>query len=94
MSRTRHEAVPESQHERNEAFLRRCVPAMPGPRRRIARADPPADATDTERERWRIRRRLYRTGERGGRDMSAQIAAYGRLVADPRSRSRPAAGRR
>ena len=61
MSRTRHEAVPEGQHERNEAFLQAVLAGDSRTAARIARVDPlPADATDAERERWRIRRRLYR----------------------------------
>ena len=60
MSRTRHEAVPESQHERNEAFHAAVRAGRSDVAAALARADPPADATDAERERWRIRRRLYR----------------------------------
>ena len=60
MSRARHEAVPHGRSERNEAFLE-AVRA--GDARRAAaltRGEPPDDATDAERTRWRTRRRLYR----------------------------------
>jgi len=60
MSRTRHEAIPESQHERNEAFLAAVRAGRSDVAAALARADPPADATDAERVRWRTRRRLYR----------------------------------
>ena len=60
MSRTRHEAVPDGQHERNEAFLAAVRAGWSDVAAVLGRADPPADATDAERNRWRIRRRLYR----------------------------------
>lgn len=53
MSRPRHEAVPERQHERNAAFLEAV-------RVGDARTPFPEDATDAERARWRTRSRLYR----------------------------------
>ena len=52
--------VPESQSERNAAFLEAVRAGRSDVAATLARADPPADATDAERERWRIRRRLYR----------------------------------
>ena len=60
MNRTRHEAVPDGQSERNEAFLAAVRAGRSDIAARIARADPPADATDAERNRWKLRRRLYR----------------------------------
>ena len=52
--------VPESQHERNEAFLVAVRAGRSDVAAALARADPPADATDAERNRWKLRRRLYR----------------------------------
>ena len=52
--------VPESQHERNEASLVAVRAGRSDVAAALARADPPADATDAERNRWKLRRRLYR----------------------------------
>lgn len=52
--------VPESQCERNEAFRAAVRAGRSDIAAALARADPPGDATDAERERWRVRRRLYR----------------------------------
>ena len=60
MSRTRHEAVPDCQHERNAAFLEAVRADDARTAAALARAPLPEDATDAERARWRTRRRLYR----------------------------------
>ena len=60
MSRTRHEAVPDCQHERNAAFLEAVRAGDARTAAALARAPLPEDATDAEHERWRIRRRLHR----------------------------------
>ena len=60
MSRTPHAAVPERQHERNEAFLRAVRADDARTAAALARAPLPEDALDAERARWRTRRRLYR----------------------------------
>ena len=52
--------VPDGQHERNAAFLAAVRAGRSDVAAALARADPPADATDAERRRWRNRRRLYR----------------------------------
>ena len=52
--------VPESQRERNAAFLAAVRAGRSNVAAALARADLPADATEAERDRWRIRRRLYR----------------------------------
>ena len=52
--------VPELQSERNQAFLAAVRAGRSDVAAALARADPPADATDAERDRWRTRRRLYR----------------------------------
>ena len=51
--------VPERQSERNAALLEAVRAGRSDIVAALARADPPADATDAERERWRIRRRLW-----------------------------------
>ncbi|MCY4498410.1 MAG: hypothetical protein OXC14_14115 [Rhodospirillaceae bacterium] len=60
MSRARHEAVPACQHERNAVFLEAVRAGDARRAAALARAEPPDDATDFERARWRNRRRLYR----------------------------------
>lgn len=53
--------VPARQSERNRAFLDAVRAGRTDIAATMARAEPmPADASDAERERWRIRRRLYR----------------------------------
>lgn len=52
--------MPASQRERNEAFLNAVRAGRTDIARALASATPPDDATDAERVRWRIRRRLYR----------------------------------
>ena len=52
--------IPHGQRERNQALLDAVRAGRTDIAAVLARADPlPADATDAERERWRIRRRLY-----------------------------------
>ena len=60
MSRTRHEAVPDGQHERNAAFLEAVRAGDARTAAALAQPPLPEDATDAERARWRTRRRLYR----------------------------------
>ncbi len=61
------ERIPESQFERNADFT---AAVRAGDARRaaiLALAEPlPTDASDEELERWRVRRRLYRSP--GGKD--------------------------
>ena len=59
-ARRRSDTVPARQSDRNAAFLAavrtsnvRCAAVL-------AFADFPGDATETERNRWKLRRRLYR----------------------------------
>ena len=52
--------VPDGHHERNEAFTAAVRAGRSDVAAALALADPPADATDAERERWKLRRRLYR----------------------------------
>ena len=53
-------AVPACQCERNEAFTRAVRAGDARTAAALARAEPPEDATEADRERWRKRRRLYR----------------------------------
>ena len=52
--------VPVRQRERNAAFLAAVRAGRSDIAATLARADPPADATDAERNRWKLRCRLYR----------------------------------
>ena len=52
--------VPACQCERNEAFTRAVWAGDAKTAAALAGVEPPEDATEAERERWRIRRRLYR----------------------------------
>ena len=52
--------VPACQSERNEAFTRAVLAGDAKTAAALVRAEPPEDATEAERERWRKRRRLYR----------------------------------
>ena len=52
--------VPVRQSERNEAFLAAVRAGRSDIAAALARADLPADATDAERDRWKLRRGLYR----------------------------------
>ena len=52
--------VPACQSERNEAFTRAVWAGDAKTAAALAGVEPPEDATEAERERWRIRRRLYR----------------------------------
>ena len=53
--------IPHGQRERNQALLDAVRAGRTDIAAVLARADPlPADATQTERKRWRTRRRLYR----------------------------------
>lgn len=54
------DSIPARQSERNVAFL---AAVRAGDARRaavLALADLPDDATEAERHRWKLRRRLYR----------------------------------
>jgi len=66
------ERIPESQFERNADFT---AAVRAGDARRaaiLALAEPlPTDASDEELERWRVRRRLYRTPGRKDRKSPA-----------------------
>ena len=53
-------AVPARQCERNEAFTRAVRAGDAKTVAALVAVEPPEDATEAERERWRIRRRLYR----------------------------------
>ena len=53
-------AVPACQCERNEAFTRAVRAGDTKMAAALARAEPPEDATEADRERWRKRRTLYR----------------------------------
>ena len=53
-------AVPVHQCERNEAFTAAVRAGDAKTAAALAGVEPPADATEAERERWRTRRRLYR----------------------------------
>ncbi len=50
--------VPACQSERNEAFTRAVRAGDAKTAAALVRAEPPEDATEAERERWRKRRRL------------------------------------
>ena len=52
--------VPACQYERNEAFTRAVRAGDTKTAAALARAEPPEDATEADRERWRKRRSLYR----------------------------------
>ena len=53
-------AVPARQSERNEAFTRAVRAGDTKTAAALVAVEPPEDATEAERERWCIRRRLYR----------------------------------
>ena len=53
-------AVPACRSERNEAFTRAVRAGDAKTAAALVAVEPPEDATEAERERWRIRRRLYR----------------------------------
>lgn len=52
--------IPARQYERNEAFTRAVRAGDAKTAADLARAEPPEDATEADRERWRKRRSLYR----------------------------------
>ena len=52
--------IPACQCERNEAFTRAVRAGDARTAAALARAEPPEDATEADRERWRKRRSLYR----------------------------------
>ena len=63
--------VPACQSERNEAFTRAVRAGDAKTAAALVRAEPPEDATEAERERWRKRRRLYRrAGLPAGEDVA------------------------
>ena len=63
--------VPACQSERNEAFTRAVRAGDAKTAAALVRAEPPEDATEAERERWRKRRRLYRrAGLLAGEDVA------------------------
>ena len=56
--------VPEFQGERNETFLAAVRAGDARTAAKLARAPVPDDATEVERARWKLRRRLYRRQDR------------------------------